>query len=122
MKKMILLLLISFQCFAQDIIPIKKGQPSPIDGFVISKRLNTRMIEDTEILERKNLQLRDLSVLQDEALSDLNKHKETLVRHNAELRGALKEKPTGFWQKTGYFVLGALITGAISYGTIRSVR
>ena len=121
--RLIILLLLTFNtAFAQDIIPIKKGQPSPIDGFVISKKANEKIIEDREKLERKNIQLKDLSVLQDQSITDLKSHRDTLSRHNAELRESLRAKPTGFWQKTGYFVLGALITGAIGYGTVRALR
>lgn len=120
--KLLLIFLLSFSCFAQDIVPIKKGQVAPIDGYIITRAAHNKIKAKMETLQYENLKLHDLAIAQDEAIVHLKRHKATLAEHNASLRTELRRKPTGFWQKTGYFVMGAVLTGVVSYGAIRSVR
>jgi len=120
--KLLLIFLLSFSCYAQEIVAIKKGQIAPIDGFIITRAAHNKIKAKMETLEYENIKLHDLAIAQDEAIVHLKRHKATLLEHNTSLRTELKRKPTGFWQKTGYFVLGAVLTGVVSYGAVRSIR
>lgn len=112
-KIIVLFFLIIQATKAEDIIAIKKGNPSPIDGFVITKEFekDLRQInEDNKLLKRQNLVLKDLQVTQEDLVS---LHKENTRNAQKELE---KEQIKGFFKSTLYFVGGIILGGAISYG------
>lgn len=121
MKIVLIFLLVTNIAFGQDFIPIKKGEPSPIDGFAISPTTEKMVRQKVENLEYKLIKLSDLGVAKDELISAQKRHIAAQKEYNGELRDELL-KSDGFWTKAMWFTLGTVITGVISYGTVRSLR
>lgn len=115
MKYLFILLLIPSLLYSQDIVPIKQGTPAPFDGFVITSQFEKDRRHESEELKlskSKNLVLSDLVVTQDEMITF----------HKKQANIAISEANTAQLKSYLYFVGGVLITGLISYGTVRSLR
>ena len=100
----ILFFLIIHTAWGQDIQGIKKGQASPIDGFVISTDFEKELRqinEDSKILKRQNILLKDLQVTQEYMVT---LHSERASNAQKELE---KEQIKGFFKSTLYFIGGA---------------
>lgn len=112
-KIIVLFFLIIQASKADGIVPIKKGEVSTIDGFVITKEFEKDLRqtnEENKLLKRQNLVLKDLQVTQEDLVS---LHKENARNAQKELE---KEQIKGFFKSTLYFVGGVILGGAISYG------
>ena len=111
MKYLLILLLSINLCFAQTIKPITKGQPSPIDGFVIDKQFEQDRRQDRELL--------DLEKDKNRILRELGKVREGREEfYKEEAREAKKEVLKGQFKTVLYFVLGvALGMGAVKVGS-----
>ena len=110
--KILLILLLSINlCFAQSITPIKKGETSPMDGYVIDSQFEKDRRKEREQLrleKRKNLVLSDLKVVQEERIG--------IYKRNAER--AETEAQKARFKTVLYFVLGiALGMGAVKVGS-----
>lgn len=113
-----LCLTLSFPCHAIDVEPIKKGDPAPATGFFVSqsemKKLR-KINEEKKLLEKENLKLKDLQVSYKRRL-DLEK------KYSDELSSSLaSEKFVGNIKGIGGFLIGALLTGIVSYGTVKAL-
>lgn len=121
MKIMIISLLLCFQAVAQDFIPIKKGDDSPLDGYVISVDTEKKLRQKVSDLEFEKVKLNQLGVLNNQEIS-LYKEKSALQsEHNKELRDELKSS-NSFFRSTGYFILGGLIASVVAFSAARAVR
>jgi len=117
MKLLIVLLLTLSQAFAIDVTPIKKGQPSPGNGFFIDTK-NMKEIrkinEEKKNLKKQTITLKDIGHID----------QERIAVHKRYARAAQKqlewEQTKGTWKTIGGFALGVLITGAIGYAALRS--
>jgi hypothetical protein len=119
MKFLLTLIFLLNSAFA--FTPIKKGDPSPVDGYVVTKEQEKKLRQKVEDLEFKNVRLSDLSVKQDNMIKTQDRHIEIQKKHNSELRKELKER-TGFWSKSVYFVLGCLTATAMGYVTVKALK
>lgn len=115
MKYLSILFLVPPLLFSQEIVSIKQGEPAPFDGFVITKQFEKDRRQEHEELalqKNKNLLLSDLAATQEELVKF---HKEQTIM-------AISEANKSQFKSYLYFVGGVLITGLISYGTVRSLR
>lgn len=119
MKFLLTLIFLLNSAFA--FTPIKKGEPSPSDGFVVTKKQEKQLRQKVEGLEFKNLRLDQLSASQKVVIDAQEQHIGLQKKHNSELRKELKER-TGFWSKTMFFVLGCLTATATAYVTVKALR
>ena len=103
----ILTCLFSMSINAQQIVRIKKGEPSPFDGYVIDKKQEQkfRLTNETlKISEQLNIKLKDLSVNQESQIKLLNTYNNGLERRLYSVQF------TGNFKGIGGFVLGILAT------------
>lgn len=115
-------LLLSFQVFAQQtFIPIKKGEPAPIDGYVISLDNEKKIRQDVSDLRFENEKLRQLGVLDRETIALYKSKSEMLYLHNQELRDQLKDSNSQI-RSTGYFILGGLVATVVAFSAARAVK
>lgn len=119
--------LIAVHGFAQDskpivfeslstsgIQPIKRGDPSPVDGYVITKDFEKNLREINErnkILKEKEVALRQLGELKDLKM-------EYYKRESNSLHATLSKERMKTYL---YFIGGVLLTGLVTYGTLRAV-
>ena len=100
-------------------VVLKKDQPAPFDGILSdsAQMKEFRQINETnKLLNQQNLELKNLSVLQNEKL-DL--YKSGLNSANLVIEKNEKYK---FWTNIGYFTLGVLVTGIAAKAAIETVR
>lgn len=117
--KYLALLLICSTALADDVYIIKKGQASPIDGFVIteSKALTIREHEIDLRLTQKTLSLTEQqNALLTEQLSRANTHIDGLGKQLVESRDS------SLLSKIGLFLLGAGAAVAITYGVSGALK
>lgn len=117
--KILLTLLLSFNLYSQDIIPINKGEMASMDGFLVSEKQmdKFRLInEEKKLLAEKNVQLEDLGVIQEKRIrffeQDADQYKNQLF----------KERVSSKFENIMFFVGGVVLTGAISYGLQKTLK
>lgn len=124
--KLILISLLSFNCMAQNVATVKKGEPVPFDGVLFSKdkELEIRKeVLEKDFLEKKVNLLEELGRTQEKELEIANKR--TILYREQSKEFADREvtsENTSFLKGILYFTAGALLTGALSYGVIQSNR
>ena len=118
--KYLLILVLSYNSYA--VTPLKKGEPAPNDGYHFSKKEEEKLRATIENSNGKIIKLEQLGVIKDDIINEQKKQVEQYSRTNDRLHKQLEKRPTGFWGKVGYFMLGAVITGLVSYGAARSIR
>src|SRR5574343_1303427 len=122
--KYIFLFLITFNCMAQNVVTVKKGDVVPFDGVLFTKEKELQIRQDIlekEALDKKVKLLEELGKVQEEEIDLANKRinnyrKQITEYADREVRTESRE----FWKSALYFTAGALITGAIGYGVIRA--
>jgi hypothetical protein len=117
--RLLLAFLFSFNCLAIDIVPIKKGEPSPGEGFFVSieEMKKFRQInEEKKLLEQKVLTFKDLSIVNDQRIEVYQK------QSNYYQEQYLKQQTKTMWSGIGGFILGAAATSLAAYGTVRLLK
>lgn len=112
--KILMILLFTFSIQAQTLVPIKKGEPAPFDGFVIDKPMEAkfRLInEKFKLSEAKVLKLKDLQIVQKQQV------KQYEVYTNRLESGLAREQWVGTFKGIGGFFLGVIIT-SMAYKTV----
>jgi len=120
MKILLIFLLITNICFAEDIKVVKKDDKVPFDGVLFSKELEKSIRMDMQISEKKIDMLTKINDLNEKEINILTKRLEIHQEKTREIidREVQIENST-FWRNTIYFISGSLITGLISYGINR---
>ena len=116
MKIILILLLTLSQVFALDVTPVKKGDPSPEDGFFVDAENMKKFREINEKkknLEKQVVTLEDLGVINEERIKI---HKTMLSNTEREVS---KERTKGNLKGLGGFILGVLATSVAAYAAIR---
>lgn len=108
----LLILLLSFNLYGQNAVKVKKGDPSPFDGAVITEETLDKLVKS----DKKVLKLEQLRLLEQEK-TDIYKNR--LNTAEKELSKAERRK---FWSNAGHFVLGVLLTGIAAKAAIESSR
>ena len=101
MKKIVLMMFLITSITSSFAGTIQKGEAAPFTGILLTK-------ERAEIAmkaERSNIVLKDLQIAQEE-LTEYHRQAARVAR--TELS---KAQFSGFWANTGYFALGAILTG-----------
>lgn len=106
---------------ADSLIPIKKGETSPFDGYVISQDTEKQMRQTVSDLEFKNNQLKQLGVLNEQQIKLMEQRGEIQAAHNKELSDQLKSS-NSLLKSTGYFLLGGLVATIVAYGASHAAR
>ena len=106
---------------ADSLIPIKKGETSPVDGYVISQDTEKQMRQTVSDLEFKNKQLSQLGVLNEQQIKLMEQRGEIQAAHNKELSDQLKSS-NSLLKSTGYFLLGGLVATIVAYGASHAAR
>lgn len=115
---MVVLILVSLltNAFTQDIIPIKKGEVSSIDGYIIDSLMEKKMRQTREE-ERKSKQeiikLEELRYIETTRIDIYKQQVVDLEKQNYSL------KIDNTLTSVLYFGLGVLATGAASYGVFK---
>ena len=116
MKLLLIILLTMSQAFAIDVTPVKKGDPSPKDGFFVDTENMKKFREINEKkknLEKQVVTLEDLGVINEERIKI---HKTMLSNTEREVS---KERTKGNLKGLGGFILGVLATSVAAYAAIR---
>lgn len=122
MKLIIFLLSINL-VFAEDVKVVKKGETVPFDGVLFTRELEKDIRNDIQVLTKKVDTLNKINDINEKELDILNKRVKIYQDKAKEManREVKSEKDT-FFKNTLYFLSGALLTGIVSYGVIRTVR
>lgn len=115
----LLIFLLSSNCYAQQIEDIKKGQAAPYDGYVIDDAFEKKARgyrEEGKILKEETVTLRELGELKQVRYDMVRKENEELASENSQL------KSRNTIVNVLFFVLGAGLTGLISYGAMKTVK
>lgn len=98
---------------------LKENEPAKCDGYLFTpeKELDVR----TKISNYERLET--VIQKQDALIDILSKRIDIQVQQNINLSNELQRKETEtYWQKAGFFLLGAILTGVIAYGTVQSLK
>lgn len=119
MKKLLVLFILFITVSAmsaESMVILKKGQIAPYDGIHLDSNQMKKFRkahEEKELCVQKSASQKELIKIQElEKDYYMDKHSKLKDTHE-------KYKIKSFWAKTGYFLLGVVITGAISYGTMK---
>lgn len=121
--KLLILILFLNSAFANDVKVVKKGEVVPFDGVLFTRELEKDIRNDIQILTKKVdtlTKLNDINEKENEIITKRLKlyqdKSDQLAKNEAKL-----EKDT-LMKNTFYFVMGAVLTGAIGYGVIKAYR
>ena len=117
MIKILLALLISSNSFAGvcDVpVKISVGAPAPCGGYVFSDANELKVRTD---LTFKDLQITNLEAQVNTEASMLSIDNEQIAIYQSQVKDI---KTMSEYEKFGYFALGVLITGLISYGVVKT--
>ena len=123
MKAILCLLLISNIVIAEEVKVVKKGESVPFDGVLFTKEKEKEVRADLETSEKKIITLRKLNELSESEITILNKRLELYQNKARELADReVKSENNTFLKNSLYFLSGALITGLIGYGVVKTYR
>lgn len=108
-----------FNVYAIDITPIKKGDPSPNDGFFVDAEnmKKFRIInEEKKVLEVKNLKLEDLNYVNEKRIEF---YKSVADESRKETS---KAHIKGFIGTIGGFTVGIAVTGMAVYLATKVIK
>jgi len=109
-----------------QIVGIKKGEVAQFDGFIINYEMekNFRLINEENInLKKINITLKDLQVTQEQTIEILNKRLVSSQDLNDKFLDRIHQQESqSFWEKSIFFLGGAVITGALAVGVSRGLR
>lgn len=119
MKYLIVILICISQALAIDITPIEKGQPAPANGFFVDQENMKEFREINErkkLLEKENLTLKDIRVIQDEQIDNYKEIEKELYRQ------VRKEKFKSDIKGIGGFILGVAAASLAAYAAIKVTK
>jgi hypothetical protein len=117
--KILLILLLTFNCFAQQMVKLDEGQKAPFAGILSdSEQMKTfrKTNEELKLTKKQNITLKELAVVQER---QAKLYKEESDAYRTQLR---REQVKSFWAKVGYFALGVLVTGLAAKTAIEASR
>lgn len=119
LKSLILILIISNNCFADTCdLPVKvsTGDKAPCNGYVFSDNNEQKIRTD---LAYKNALIDNLTKRNTIQEDMLKIDAQQIQIYNDKLN---KESVLTVWEKVLYFGLGALVTSAAAYGTMKALK
>lgn len=119
MKTFIIAILLINTTFADEVTYIKKGDPAPENGYFITVPQEKKFREQNEENKKLvsiNIQLKDLQLQQERRIDVLNERINGYQADNKYLMDRVSSaRADGFWNKTIYFVGGAVLMGSATY-------
>lgn len=115
----LLIFLYSFNIYCDDtVVYLEEGKPAPYTGYLFNPT------------KEKELRLLDVNLTYyksfSESLQNINKAQEDNLKqmdYRLTLRDKrieeLTDRQDGIWGKIGFFILGSVITGLVSYGVYK---
>jgi hypothetical protein len=116
--KLLLAFLISFNAVAMT--PIKKGEVAPNDGFFLTKEEEQKHYERNEKQKQTIIKLEDLRVIDSQIIA--KKDEQIKVQDDSYHKLREEHYKSNNLVNILYFIGGAVLTGAISYATIRTIK
>jgi len=119
MIKILLIFILTFNCFPQQMIKLDKDQKAPFTGILSdAEQMKSfrKTNEELKLTQKQNITLKELSVVQERQI-ELYKEESTSFR--TQLR---REQVKSFWAKVGYFALGVFVTGLAAKTAIEASR
>lgn len=102
---------------------VKKGEVVPFDGVLFTKELEKDIRNDLQILNKKVDTLNKINEINEKELAIVNKRL-SLYQSKADImaKREVKSEKDSLVKNTLYFLSGALLTGLIGYGVIKTYR
>jgi hypothetical protein len=98
---------------------LQENEKAPCTGYLLTPEKEYEVRTKVYQFDKLN----ELVNKQDEIISVLNKRVENQIAYSTLLQNELQErKEKDFWRNSLYFLLGALVTGAVSVAVINNVR
>jgi hypothetical protein len=125
MKHLYLLLLIPSLTFGQ-VVSVKKGDPSPYDGYLFSieaEAKNRKMLLDLDVykaLDESNRRMLDLKTKENQVLTE--QYNLWKTQSDSLSKQVIESQDKSFWRSLLYFGAGVLATTAIVYGVNQASR
>lgn len=115
-----LIFLISTNCLAEDSVPLKKDQPAPFDGLLLSQdkaqEVKNSLVEKNA-LGKLNESLNVSLKIQEDIISRQQNKVQILLDQNDKLaKTAYDSQSVNDWVKIMWFGAGILTTGLVFYG------
>lgn len=124
--KYLLILLVSFNTLAQDVITVKKGDIVPFDGVLFTKEKEMQVrkeVLEKDFLQKKNSLLEELGKVQTDQLEIANKRVDLYQKRVQEMADReVRSENREFLRSALYFTAGAILTGVLGYGVIQTYR
>lgn len=125
--KFIAILLITLNVAqAAQVVPLKKGEVAPFAGVLFDPpaeqkmRLTAEQLDYYKALSESQSKINQKLVETNQIMDD---RLQLYLKQNDVLASRLTEsRDSAWWERAGMFVLGAVLTGAISYGVVRTLR
>ena len=120
MKKLLSLLLItSFVARADEVAPIKKGEPAPFSGYIFDYEAEQKNQFHLIRKDRLEEQVKLYKENEIELMANLNRW-QNVAQQNTE--ALLKVERYSFWQNAVFFGLGVVVTGALAIGLSKNLN
>lgn len=114
--------LISSQCFA-TVRLLDVGQPAPYHGYLFDDKQERQIHLDENELDYLRKFAASLQTINAAQLDNQKKYEDIINNYQVQVTTLSKEvaeKNDNFFIKTGYFMLGCIVTGLVSYGVYKS--
>ena len=95
-------------------VKISVGAPAPCGGYVFSDADELKVRTD---LTFKDLQITNLTAQNTTQANMLSIDNQQILIYQSQVKD---DKTLSEWEKLGYFALGVLVTGLVSYGVVKA--
>lgn len=110
-------------CYAEQVRVVKKGETVPFDGVLFTRELEKDVRSNLEMYKAKVEVLTKIDELNNKEIDILTKRLDLYQKKSTELADKNVEiESNSFVKNTGYFLAGALLTGLIGYGVVKTYR
>lgn len=117
--RFIILFLFTISIQAQELKTLNKGDIAPFKGVLVDQKQMKefrKINEKNMLLKKQTVTLKDLAFVKDQKIEYFkNETTEWKSRYR-------REQFWCFWEKTGFFVLGVVLTGAAAKYTIETLK
>lgn len=122
MKTLIAIIILSLNAtsFAEETVKyIDQGTPAPFSGYLMNDERAKRVRDisiDLESTKKINALLTEEKGILTQRLTESKEHIDYLSKE------LISTRDMSFLPKAGYFLLGAVLTGLVSYGAAKAIR
>lgn len=99
------------------------GQPAPYHGYLFDDKQERQIHLDENELDYLRKFASSLQTINSAQLENQKKYEDIINNYQVQVTTLSKEvaeKNDNFFMKTGYFMLGCIVTGLVSYGVYKS--